>query len=295
MSSARSPDLRLLFATSFSAACVQAGRAVARLAEACHVELTLVHVVPPGGRNIRVHQRLEQFLHEHEVGRRCRRVLVESPDPAAAVAELCEHERFDAVVAPGSSRWGVSLSPAASFRGQLLRRSRVPVWTAGRALSAAAFHGRIATVACVLDLTSGDDAWWTAAEAFADRVGARLQLLALVPPVDEGLLTYALDARAPLTVARAVERLRALSAGCAAGIDVQVGEGVSALNAQIARCGADLLFVSRRWSLRGLDRLRCPVVSVDTASIGPVPWSFQDAVVRRIPVLTLDRDAVASA
>lgn len=290
------PDLRLLFATSFSPACAQAGRAVAQLAAACRVELTLAHVVPPGRRDPRVHQTLDQFLQEHEVGRSCRRVVIESPDPAAAIAGLCEHERFDAVVAPRSRRWNLSVNPGASFRGQLLRRSRVPVWTAGTSmLSSAAFQGPIRTVACLLDLASGDATWLAAAEAFAHRVGARLYLLALVPPVDEGLLTHALDADTPLTVSDAVTRIRTLSRGCEAGVDVAVGSGVHALNGQLARCGADLLFVSRQWSLRGLDRLRCPVVSVDTAALGPVPWSFQDAVVRRIPVLTLDHDAVASA
>jgi hypothetical protein len=221
--------------------------------------------------------------------------VVESTAPAAAIAELCERERFDAVVAPRSGNWRLPVRPGASFRAQLLRRSRVPVWTAGKVLSASTFHGPIRTVACLLDLASGDGAWLSAAEAFARRVGARLQLLALVPAVDEGLLTHVLDPETPLTVSDAVERVRALAAGCEAGIDVAVGSGPLDVNGQLARCGADLLFVSRRWSLGGIDRLRCPVVSVDTDSIGPVPWSFQDALARRAPALTLDRDAVAIA
>jgi len=290
------PDFRLLFATSFSPACERAGRAVAQLAEACRVDLTLAHVVPPGARNPQLHQRLEQVLQEHEVGRRCRRILVESVEPASAVMELCERDRFDAVVAPASGRWSLSPDIGTSFRGQLLQRCRVPLWTAGKSLSGASFDGPIRTVACLLDVTSSDGTWLQAADAFARRVGAALRLLALVPPVDEGLLTHVLNAHAPLTTAGAVERVRRLSRGCApAGIDVAVGDGVRDVNRQLERCGADLLFVSREWSLRGLDRFRCPVVCVDTDSIGPVPWSFQEVVACRIPILTFDRDAVAGA
>jgi len=289
-------DLRLLLATTFSPACDAAGRAVARLAASCEVELILAHAVAPGGRTAQAHERLDASLRGSEAGRRCRRVLIEADDHAEAIADLGEREGVDAVIAPASGRWRPFSPGLSSFRARLLSRRAIPLWTGGQPAGRQSAEVPFATVACMLDFTRPDDGWLQAADAFARRLGARLFILGSIPPVDEGLLSHVLDRRLPFTAPDAVARARQLARGCTvAGIDIAIGRDAATVNRQIHRCGADLVFASRDWPLREIDRLSCPSVCPGPASAGPQRWSFQQAARRSVPRLTLDAGTTANA
>lgn len=278
----RAPGLRILFPTDFSAACLQAGRALTRLADGCRLERTVAHVVKPGSDVGRARRALESFVAQIDGGVDTARILLEREQPADAIADLCRQKRFDLVMAPASDRTGVPRLFRPSFRAQLLRRCAVPLWTAGGlATSERPLH----TVACLVDFDDAPAGFLHLARAFADRVGARLRVLSVVPRVDEGTLGDVLTSDAPLRPEFAVSRIQALLGGRrgATEIDVAVGGQARGLRRLLARGPADVLLVGRRRAANGawlsgfahdLDRLRCPVVCVDGAAARSPGWSF---------------------
>lgn len=282
-----SPELRLLLPTDFSAQSQVAVRAALQLAEACRVALTIVHVLPPGSRPQRARASLDAVLPDTAPLQHCDRLLLEAPDPAVAIGELCQKERFDLVMAPSSGRRLPGLF-SSSFRAGLLRRCHVPVWTGAGRLPIERFARPISTVACLIDFDDEPGRFLRRVSAFTSHLGARLQLLSVLRPVDDGTIGDVVTSDAPLSPVHAVDRVRALFAGQACPeFDVAVGDLRPTLGAMLARCEADLLFVGPRQSRSGgwrtrlprlFDRLPCPVVCLDGRSVGAVEWSFEDAV-----------------
>lgn len=278
--------LRILFPTNFSDACDRAGEAIAQLATACRLDLTIVHAARRARQSRGIRARLEQFLVEANDYHFCQRVLLDSDDPAAAVGRICRANRFDLVMAPASDRPAMHGLLTRSFRARLLKQCDVPLWTVGTSVRSANFARPINTIACLMDFDDDRAAFVRLVTTFAERVGARTRFLYVVPTVDEGTLTHALTSDAPLMPSVALKRIREMfSADQCPEIDVAVGSRGPELRRMLRACDADLLFVgprqasSRSWALRfsrDLDGLPCPVVCVDGAAAGFSRWSFHE-------------------
>ncbi|MBC7926979.1 MAG: universal stress protein [Bryobacteraceae bacterium] len=284
-----SPDLRILFPTSFSDACFRATRAVSQLADMSHVSLTIAHVCEPGGATRNTYRELDSFFAEADGYDSCRRILVESSDAVQSISDLCREDSYDLIVAPASERLVLRSLLKPSFRARLLKHCNVPVWTAGSSLHKRNFRASIRTIACLIDFESSTNSHLPLAVAFAARIGARVHILNVIPPVDEGTLLRAMDARIPLMPEVAMDKIRSAFAGrpCPE-IDVAVGSMSTELPRLLKRCEADLAFVGPGQALRGtwmtrlashLDKLPCPVVCMDGASAEFPRWSFQNAPV----------------
>jgi nucleotide-binding universal stress UspA family protein len=266
------PDLRVLFATNFSTACERATRGIAQLADALQLDVTIVHAVKAGAGRPEVRRALDGFFPEAQRLFRCRRVAIEGADAAVAVAALCNQVGYDLIVAPGSGRFGWSNLMGGSFRARLLAHARVPVWTAGSCLPAIDFSRPIGSVACLVDFDDQPESFLPQVTAFAQHFGARVQALAVLPAVDDGVIGEVAQSNTPLLPEHAAARIAEMFGGDApASIDVGVGRRGRELARLLAHRKADLLFVgprqaaARSWPRtvsRDLDRLPCPVVCV---------------------------------
>lgn len=267
-------DLRLLLATDLPGAGAEVHRAVARLARTCRLQVTTVHVSPRD--RAPAQYALEAFAAEGPYTTRC--VLVRSHDAVGAVAELCNSDRFDLVMAPASQRRALPL-PWTSFRMQLLRRTSLPLWTGGTKVSAAAFLGRVRTIACFIDFDDHPDGMLEAAASFAARLGARLRAISVLPPLDDGSIGEVGTSRRPLTPLCAQHRVSELVSGYPVDdVHAGLGERGPELRRMLQRIDADLLLVGRRQAAigslgfrlpRDLDRLPCPVLCIDAAASRP--------------------------
>lgn len=291
-------ELKILFATRFTAECVETGRTIARLANSCQIGLTIAHVVGTGEATTGKRRQMDTFLAGEPLFEDARRLLIESEDPVVALSHLCEEERFDLVLAPAAHGFRLSRLFGASTRARLLGACPAPLWTAGPAAIRNARTGSLRTVACVVDLDEPNDRFLGLVSAFASRYEAKLQVLHVIPPVDEGTLAQAVTSSAPLMPEVAMDRIRDLFAGNAfPSIDVAIGETAKELPKMLERCDADLLFAGPGQALRGvfrkklaphIDKLACPVVCVDGAASGFRRWSFQD-----VPRFATTRPAAA--
>lgn len=287
------PDLRILFPTSFSDPCFRTARAIAQLADNVSISLTITHVVQPGGATRAKRRELDSFVAEADHYDSCRRVLVESEDPVKAIAELCDQTGYDLIVAPASDRLGVQKFVTSSFRARLMKHCCAPVWTAGSCLDRADFKGSIRTIACLIDFDNDSDTYLPLVVAFASRIGARIRVLHVIPPVDEGTLARSLHSRAPLMPDVALDRIRsAFAAAECPEVDVAVGNVRTEVPKMLRRCEADLAFVGPGHALgggwfsrlsRSLDRFPCPVICVDGASACFDRWTFQDQDQSMVP------------
>ena len=284
------PDLRILFPTSFSDSCFRTARAIAQLADTCRVGLTIAHVAKRGACNASIRRELDSFMGEADHYDNCRRVLMESDDAIGSIAELCESDQFDLIVAPASDRLGVHSLFSSSFRTRLLSRCKAPLWTIGGCLDSIDFKSSIRTVACLVDFDSDTRTYLPLAAAFAARLGAQLRIVSVLPEVSESTLAQSLNSSAPLMPDVAVEKIRSGFTGQACPeVDIAIGDVSRELPRLLRGCHADLAFVGpgqitrATWlpgRARYLDRLPCPAVCVDGASAGFSQWTFQNGAVR---------------
>ncbi len=275
-------DLRVLFATNFSDSCFRAIRAVAQLADAFRIDITIVHAgEEPEGRS----GELNSFFAEADHYACCRRMLLQGT-AAEAVSELTRRERFDLVVAPGSDRIGIPRPFHRSLRAEILRRGVAPVWTASRGLEQADFRRPIRTVAAGIDGWDRDIRHVELAAAFAGRIGARVRILTVVPPVDEGTLGRQAVRPQPLHRDVAVERIERLLCHWHHRPEVEVVTGSAGREFPrlAGRCDADVLFLSESQSIGGLfqagisrtvNQSPCPVIAVPGELAHGFQWTFQ--------------------
>lgn len=257
---------RVLLATGPATARDEAERAIAQLARVGPVHVDVVHVVKPGG----VTQEIGQRLHDTLTGPLRGAVdhyLVDGGDPAAAITRFCEKGAYDVIMAPASTPHAAWLSWRQSVRAALLRTSPVPVWTTGARPPESLHRSEVRHVGCYLSLETGRDQHLGWAAAFAKQVGARLHLLHVVPPIDDGTIADAFASDRPLSPEDAQARLRAcLAHGVDARTTVVVGSRGRELGRVIRAEAIDLLCISPREALCGsrlspaIRALPCPVV-----------------------------------
>lgn len=273
------PDLHVLVATRDREISSDTIGAIAQLSATCAVDLTVAHVA--GTTKDDAAPGPIAFPTQAAPGR-TQRLELAGPDAALAVADLCAELPFDLVVAPPGrpQPW----SPfRRSFRARLLELTATPVWSAGPDVSGRHFERPLRTVACLIDFQVDPEPLLQRAAAFARRMDARLHVLAVLPPIDDGTLATVLTSEMPLLPSTAVARIEQM---CAArpmpAVDVVVDGLGRGLRRLVDRAAPDLLFVRARqwtgaWPLgfsRPLDALRCPVVCVPDTLAEPA-WSFE--------------------
>jgi len=278
------PDLRLLFATDLSQACFRAGRDVSRLAARCHVDVTFVHVRSQGVPALLAEKALRGFVVRLNPSYTHRPLLLDGPDPAQAVADLCTRSRFDLIVAPPSDETSLARVFGRSFRAGLLRRCAVPVWSGGPGVAPPEADLPFAAVGCVVDFEDAPERHLRRASAFARRLGARLHVVSLLPVIDDSTIGR-VASRAPITPDGAIDAIRAmLPASALASVDVAVDDGRARLDRMLSRYALDVVFVGRQqwvsafWPARyprHLDRLAYPVVCLG-GTPASAAWSFQE-------------------
>ncbi len=291
----RAADLRVLLASD-GRSTASMFDAVAQLSAACAVDLTVAHVagereVPPPA-----------LAFEADAGPcRVQRLELTGPNAARAIADLGARRGADLVMAPAAAPGGPCRLLRPSFRARLIARAGLPVWTVGPEVPSAHYRRPLRGVACLLDFDADPAPLLQRAAGFARLMGARLHVLAVLPPVDDGTLATVLTSDTPLVPAAAEARIEQLCAGRAApDVDVVVdglGRGAARL---VRNCRPDLLFVrAAQWTApwrpgfpRALDGLPCPVVCIpDAAAVAP--WSFEHAAAAASRVVTADRVVAA--
>ncbi len=274
------PQLRVLFPTNFSTACLHAGRTIEQLGEGCLLRLTLVHVMKKGTKARRAQIALDGFLADMDERCLVDRILLEGDDPATLVADLCKRRSFDLMMAPRSSQPDLTSLFRSSFRARLLRQCTVPLWTGGDRVASDRLGRPPRTVACLVDFDDAPAGLVHIASAFAERFGARLRVISVLPSIDDGTIADVLTSDAPLATADAFSRIQQIFDGrTLPEVDLVVGTPAHGLRRLMRRANADLLFVGTRracgsrWFTRFarvLDRLPCPVVCADGAA-DPLP------------------------
>jgi hypothetical protein len=274
-------ELHILFPTGLSDSCLQAGRAIAQLAETCRIHLVIVHVVPPGGATVAVRRALDAFLPEADQLDACRRVILESDDTAQTVADYAQRG-FDLIVSPASDRLGLRGLVAPSFRGRLMRRTAVPLWSIGGSVCRTRFQRRIKNVAYLVDYHHDAEAL-PLISSFANRFDADLHVLDVIPEITEG--TVVLDAERPLSAELSAARIRTwFEPPRLPNVMTVIGTRRARLRRLIERCDADVLFVGQEQAAPGLlfsrfardlDRLPCPVICLGSAAEPFAGWSYE--------------------
>lgn len=278
-------ELNILFPTSFSDACFRTGRAIAQLADAFRVSLTIAHVARPDTA-MRAQHELDSFMAEADHYEDTRRVLLQGDDPVKALASLCQEQPFDLILAPASDRLGLHSLLTRSFRARLLRKCNAPLWTAGACLGTVAFKSNIRSVACLIEAGPGNGSYLQMAAAFACRVGARLHVMQVLPSIHEGMLADGYDRSVPLMPQAAMKWIGSTLEGSRCpDVDIRIGAVSTELPDMLRRCDANLVFLGPGQSASGiratrlarhLDRLPCPAVCFST-SVRFHRWRFQDA------------------
>jgi hypothetical protein len=283
-------DLKLLFATTFTDGCFRAIRALAQMADAMPVSLTIAHVSSSGQS---LHGELQSFFAEADHYPNCNRVQLQGTSPAKALAAYAHQERHDLILVPRSDRLGFPRPFHRSTRSELLRSGVAPLWTGNRGLDRADFLRPYRVIAVGMDGTSKDVRHLELAASFAANIGARLHLLTVVPPIHEGTLLDQTTTSEPLSEKVASRRIEKLLAGWnrIPTIDVAIGSFERELPRMLRRCEADLLFLSESQSCSGLffpqisravDQSPCSVISVPTNLRYNFTWSFESAAAEEL-------------
>ena len=310
--------LEILLLTNFSDYCFRVIPAIAQLAEAMPVGLTLLHAYNPARTSARqARESLDSYFPEADRYASCRRVAVPGPLVPAVQRQL-RVDPAHLIVAPASDPIGLPRFGDRSLRAQLVDACGIPVWTMGRGVARPVLQRPIKHVACWLDFRTERFRHLPYAIAFAERFGATLHLLHGLPAIDEGLLMPPGHPERPLDPGRAREEIAQLTAGAPVDIEIHVtqGEGRRTLTRLLRECQADVVFLRNqegavsRWlglgvGLRLGDSAPCPSIYLSDHPAIPV-WQLQPSravsgleprdVERRAPVAPAGvRPAVALA
>jgi len=271
----QSAEMSLLFTTRFSESCFQAIPAVAQWMDDVTSSLTIAHVYNP--RNTSVYSAEEQllsFFAEADRYPNTRRVLLEGDDPGEAISTYLNDHRHDMIICPSSDRVGLPRPFHRSTRARLLASTPATLWTMGDAMDFRRF-GRPARVGCIISRRSDSYRPLELACDYALRVGATLQLMCVVPQVDEGTLRNAMIFNEPLAESVATEELQRIAAALPLSPELYVAMGSDArsLIRVLDNARTDILFTGKQQAIRStlwtyemeryVDDAGCPVVCVD--------------------------------
>jgi len=277
-------DLKLLFATAFNDGCFRAIRAVAQMADAFPLSLTIAHVANEQHSSLR---ELNSFFAEADHYLSTERVRLQG-SPAKVLAEYACRGNYDLILAPRSDRVGIPRFFHRSTRMSLLRSACAPIWTGSVGLDRADFLRPYRNIAVGMDGSDDDLKHLKLAASFAARIGAKLHLLTVVPTIHEGTLLAQTISPEPLSEEAAVERIEKLLSNWEGipSVEVTIGTPERDMLRLVKRCEADLLFLSESQSCSGLffsqigpyiDRSPCSVIIIPSNLLVSFKWSFERA------------------
>jgi hypothetical protein len=289
-------EMKLLLSTRFSESCFFAIPAVAQWMDDIESSLTIVHVYnPKKTQRADALAQLHGFFAEADRYDRTRRVLLCGSDPATTIAQYLEEEPHDLVVCPASDQVGLPRPFHRSTRAKLMKLTPTPIWTIG-ATAHARGAKRPERVGCVISRRSDSRRPLELAAQYAHFHGAVLQLIYLVPEVDDGTIMNALTYDEPLSEVVAARELERLVEALSITSEIYTARGIcsSSLEGLLAQARTDLLFVGKSEVLRRklwlpdladfADTAYCPVVCVDHDRSVPLPRliSTRDAEVTMV-------------
>jgi hypothetical protein len=291
-------EMKLLLSTRFSESCFNAIPAVAQWMDDVASSLTIVHVYNPKKTHYsEAEAQLNAFFAEADRYGGTRRVLLSGEDPAKAMAAYLEQEAHDLLVCPATDQVGFPRPFHRSTRARLMQLTSTPLWTISA--SAEGLRARPPQrVGCVISRRSDSRRPLELAAQYAQFHGACLQLMYLVPEVDDGTIRNSLSYNEPLSERTAARELGKLVDALSLTCEIYTARGVCSrsLADMVSRARTDLLFIGKNEVLRRklwlpdvasfTDSAGCPVVCVDHDRSTPLNRLFsarvsERAVVRR--------------
>jgi nucleotide-binding universal stress UspA family protein len=283
----------ILFPFDFSAQGSQAAPFISAIASRFGARVTLMSVVPPvwdfptlgtpivtsGDETMEgeLKSRLDEALTK-ELGGEFGGISVQratsSGDPALRITDFAHDNGVDLVMIPTHGTGLFRSLLIGSVTAKVLYDAKCPVWTATHAEEQ---HSPAVprTILCAVDGTSKTPALIQWAVEFAQRMGASLKLLHVVPPMSDWL---ALPSERELQEqvreeARAKINAMQRTAGVDAPVRIAVGQIADTVTEEARQEGADLILIGRGSLQSSLGRLRthaywiiqkspCPVLSV---------------------------------
>lgn len=297
-SNAPQREMKLLLPTRFSESCFNAIPAIAQWMDDVASSLSVVHVYnPKKTHRIDAQAQLNAFFAEADHYGGTRRVLLAGDDPAKAIAAYLEEEPHDLLVCPATDQVGLPRPFHRSTRARLLRLTSTPLWTISSATNGPAARAP-QRVACVISRRSDSRRPLELAAQYAQFHGACLQLMYLVPEVDEGTIRSTLSYNEPLSERAAARELGRLVDALSIRCEIYTARGVCSrsLADMVKRARTDLLFIGKSEVLRRklwlpdiagfTDSAGCPVICVDHDRSQPLSRLFaarspERAVIRR--------------
>ena len=138
------------------------------------------------------------------------------------------------------------------MRAAIVQRSPIPVWTTGARHLDSLHRRQVQHVGCYLSLETGSDSHVRWAADFATRLGARLHLLHVVPPIEDGTIATAFELDRPLCADEAHSRLQTwIARGVDAATTVAVGARRQDIRRLVQAEAIDLLCIPSHDALRG--------------------------------------------
>ncbi|HLH41694.1 MAG TPA: universal stress protein [Bryobacteraceae bacterium] len=270
----------ILFPFDFSPPGFQAARYVQAAAERFSARVTLITVVAAVfdiSDTLRVEQdlqaRLEGALTEELAGVTVERIATQG-EPAERIVEFAHSNGVDLIMMPTYGCGFFRNLLIGSVTAKVLHDARCPVWTSAHAEQQ---QSRPApqSVLCAVGGTDGTAALMEWAARFSDGAGATLELLHVIPPVNEWLALPGERGFQEELRHEAWRKLEALSqaTGVNAPLRIAAGPVAATVAAEARREGADLVIIGRGSLQSPLGRLRthaygivqkspCPVLSV---------------------------------
>lgn len=255
------------------------------VANALAAELVLLHVVDRRWHKLsgRIVWPSNAFSAEN-LGLDIRRVVLSGaiPETIARYADFIDANLL--LMTSRKRQWWNSFRKR-STTDAVMELSRQPVCVTQAADVDADFRFRSRRILCVVGLDGKDAPVLQRAQQIANRCGAELILLHVVPEISEGLLHYAAAGGGrPLSTQRAKERVRALAVGLSVPVktSVMTGEPAKCIGLSAREHAADLVIASRAHTTHlepTLSRLDCPLLTISLNDGMPQGSSGEDLAV----------------
>jgi nucleotide-binding universal stress UspA family protein len=244
----------LIFATSFSDACHAAIPAVSRIVDTLGARLTILHVYDPRKRTFReTESTLNSFYAEADNYPNCERQMI-SGSAFEGITEFCKLQKDALLFLPASDRIGLPRIFHRSLRARIIHELPSSVWTLKQTHRVGTSTGAFKHIAVWLNSPEeGIDHVCQAAD-HANRLGATLHLIHIVPDANEGMLGSTLLSERPLGTGSAnhwlAEVAHTLPNADAVKTHVRMGNRKIQMARVLRDVQAELLMVSRQGALQ---------------------------------------------